>query len=230
MNLEAKATTREVAPISLPDRKYHGGHWILSLPKLPIYSPLLEFSAASFSAACRIALAFPRMWFSLCWGKTRETHCSLFVSHWQHWLHARITDPSEVCGSSRRHSKKPQDAASTPPSTRWWTHQALEEGESHRICPWSHQPLAFPPCGNPLSLEWEAWGWLWWAEWLWLPSSFRDSQHRSGCTIWLLGSHLPCYQRLSWALEIKEQWALMHNCKCSTPNLLKMHNSEELFF
>lgn len=80
MNLGAEAATREPALIHLPDRKYHGGDWILSLPKLTIYNLLLGFST-SFNAACRIALSFPWTWLSLWWDKTREIHCSLFVTH-----------------------------------------------------------------------------------------------------------------------------------------------------
>lgn len=142
MNLGAEAATGEPALITLPDRKYHGGDWTLSLPKLTIYSPILEFSTASSSAACRTALSLPGTWLSLCWGRTRESHCSLFVT--------QNLCPSRVWGRRRGSSRKPQDAASTPPSDRWWNHQALEEGEWHRTCPWSHEPQAFPetPRGN----------------------------------------------------------------------------------
>lgn len=39
----------------------------------------------------------------------------LHIFHWQPWLHATITAPSKVWGSRRGRSRKPQDAASTPP-------------------------------------------------------------------------------------------------------------------
>lgn len=138
------AAARQPALISLLDRKYQGGDWMLSL-KLPVYSPIVEHSTAPFCAACRTALSIPWAWLSLCRGKTREIYCSLLAAQ-----SARITDPSKAWGRSRGCSQEPQGAASTPPSDRWQKHRALEEGGWHRTCPCSHQPPAFPwtPCGN----------------------------------------------------------------------------------
>lgn len=45
----------------------------------------------------------------------------------------------------------------------------------------------------------------------------------------ILDHAFPCYQWPSWALGIKQRWALLHNCKCSIQNPLEME-SEASFF